>query len=68
LPENIFILGLIPPPYIPDFYSIIHILTPLVSTFSNFWSPGKIIPTYSHPGGTIVQSCIHSVLADLQAI
>jgi hypothetical protein len=66
--ENVFIVGLIPPPNLPDAFSICHILSPMCNTFCDFWNPGKQIPTHHHPDGILVRTRIHPALADLEAI
>lgn len=67
-PENIFIVGLIPPPYSPDPVTISHTLDPMVTKILDFQYPGKRIITYRHPEGVAVQARIVPVIADLQAI
>jgi hypothetical protein len=68
LPENIFVVGLIPPPSSPDLTTISHILTPLVKKVLEFQSPGKQIVIYQHPESVYVQIRIALAIGDLGAI
>ena len=56
LPENTFILGLIPPPASPDPVTISNILQPLIEKFLELQNPGINISTYHHPEGVPVQT------------
>lgn len=66
--ENVFILGMIPGPNLPDAWAIAHVLDSFVKMMNEFDSPGKLVPTHQHPGGTLVASRVLPLLADLGAI
>ncbi|KAF9043561.1 hypothetical protein BDZ89DRAFT_943643 [Hymenopellis radicata] len=70
LPENTFIIGIIPPPHTPDPVTISHILTPFIDSMLMHRPPAppRQIPTYRFPTGVDVQTEVIPVLADLQAI
>ncbi len=67
LSENVFIVGLIPPPLAPDTTTISHMVDPVVSTMLEFLPPGKLVPTHYHPEGVHVQTRIMPLIADLEA-
>lgn len=67
-PENVFIVGLIPPPHEPDVYTISHILEPLVITLNSYWPTPVLIPTPRLPNGAPVTVFALMLIADLLAI
>ncbi|THV00392.1 hypothetical protein K435DRAFT_854859 [Dendrothele bispora CBS 962.96] len=50
LPQNTFILAIIPGPHEPDPVTIVHILEPIVETLCALWA-GKVFFTHRYPGG-----------------
>jgi hypothetical protein len=66
--ENVFILGIIPGPGMPDVWEISHILDAFVTKMNAFRAPGQKIPTHHHPEGVLVQLRILPLIADLGAI
>ncbi|KAF9016539.1 hypothetical protein BDZ89DRAFT_1216320 [Hymenopellis radicata] len=67
LPENTFIVGMIPGPHEPDVWTISHILESLKNAIIAFDLPGKVLPTYYFPNGVDVASRIIPLIADLLA-
>ena len=69
LPENTFVVGMMPAPHTPTVWTISNILDSVQSMIMEFDLPGKILPTYRHPlNGITVAARIIPLLADLQAI
>lgn len=68
LPENVYILGIMPGPHAPDTWTISHVLETVQTTILEFDLPGKLLPTYSYPNGASVAARIIPLIADLQAI
>ncbi|KDQ34156.1 hypothetical protein PLEOSDRAFT_1033831, partial [Pleurotus ostreatus PC15] len=68
LPENVYILGIMPGPHAPDTWTISHVLETVQTTIMEFDLPGKLLPTYSYPNGASVAARIIPLIADLQAI
>ncbi|KAJ3714520.1 hypothetical protein C8R42DRAFT_698624 [Lentinula raphanica] len=68
LPENVSVIGMMPAPHSPSVWTISHILISFQRAIAEFDLPGKLIPTYSNPGGTIVALRVIPIIADLQAI
>ncbi|KAJ3804073.1 hypothetical protein F5876DRAFT_27538, partial [Lentinula aff. lateritia] len=68
LPENVFIIGMMPAPHSPTIWTISHILVSFQRAIAEFDLPGKIIPTHSYPGRITVAIRIILLIADLQAI
>ncbi|KAJ6499739.1 hypothetical protein C8R47DRAFT_1184162 [Mycena vitilis] len=66
--QNVFIVGLIPGPGMPDVWQISHVLDSFVARLNAFKAPGKKVPTHRHPDGTVVQCCVVPLIADLGAI
>ncbi|KAJ3911069.1 hypothetical protein F5877DRAFT_73462, partial [Lentinula edodes] len=56
LPENVFIVGMMPAPHSPTIWTISHILVSFQRAIAEFDLPGKIIATHSHPGGIDLQA------------
>ena len=66
-PENVFIIGLTPSPYLPDITAISHLLDPVISAIAKYGTaPGQQIPTYGHPNGAWVQARVAPLIADLE--
>lgn len=69
--ENMFIIGIPPPPRAPNMITISHLLKPFVESIIPF-SPngeGQTIPTYHHPDGILLQvAAALPLLADLEAV
>ena len=66
-PENIFIVGLTPPPHLPDPTTISHLLDPVITSVVKYGvAPGQDVPTSRHPNGVPVQAKIAPVIADLE--
>lgn len=68
LPENVFIVGMMPAPHSPTIWTISHILVSFQRAIAEFDLPGKIIATHSHPGGITIALRLIPLIADLQAI
>lgn len=65
--ENTFIVGLTPPPHLPDPTTISHLLDPVITSVAKYGSaPGQNVPTSSHPDGIPVQAKIAPLIADLE--
>lgn len=67
LPENLFIVGLLPSPSKPDAVLLTHLLDPIIKTILSYDPPGKKVATYYHPEGVHVQTRIIPLIADLPA-
>jgi hypothetical protein len=67
LPENVFIVGLLPSPSKPDAVLLNHLLDPIVKTILSYEPPGKKVVTHYHPEGVNVQTRIIPLIADLPA-
>ncbi|KAF8236639.1 hypothetical protein L208DRAFT_1251116, partial [Tricholoma matsutake] len=66
-PENILIVGLTPPPHLPDSTNISHLLDPVITSVAKYGvAPGQDVPTSRHPNGIPVQAKIAPVIADLE--
>ncbi len=58
LPENVFIVAIIPGPGEPSVHQINHILKPVVSMLLEFWNPGvHYSSTPNYPNGRTVHRC-----------
>lgn len=67
LTENIFIVGLTPSPKKPDAVQLMHLLDPVIDTILKYQPPGRHIVTHRHPNGTLVQTRVIPIIADLPA-
>ncbi|KAJ7498433.1 hypothetical protein B0H11DRAFT_1714955, partial [Mycena galericulata] len=67
LPENLFIVGLLPSPFKPDAVDLTHLMDPIVETILKYEPPGKKVATHYHPEGVDVQARIVPLIADLLA-
>jgi hypothetical protein len=67
LPENVFVVGLLPSPFKPDAVLLTHLMDPIIKTILRYEPPGKKILTHYHPEGTLVQARIIPLIADLPA-
>ncbi|KAF8223409.1 hypothetical protein L208DRAFT_1316880, partial [Tricholoma matsutake] len=66
-PENIFIVGLTPPPHLPDPTTISHLLDPVITSVAKYSvASGQDVVTSRHPNGIPVQAKIAPVIADLE--
>ncbi|KAJ3926363.1 MAG: hypothetical protein NXY57DRAFT_1051411 [Lentinula lateritia] len=68
LPENVFIVGMMPAPHSPTIWTISHILVSFQRAIAEFDLSGKIIATHSHPGGITIALRLIPLIADSQAI
>ncbi|KAG9226079.1 hypothetical protein CCMSSC00406_0004990 [Pleurotus cornucopiae] len=68
LPENTFIIGMMPGPGMPNVQTISHILISVQKAIGEFDLPGKLLPTFRFPNHTTVAARIIPLIADLQAI
>lgn len=83
LPENVYIVGLVPPPSSPNYMTISHILQPLVDVMKLYGTAGSVVnclsgllllslgknlKTFSRPECTEVMGIIVPLIADLGAI
>ncbi|KIY61700.1 hypothetical protein CYLTODRAFT_477169 [Cylindrobasidium torrendii FP15055 ss-10] len=66
LPENVFIVGLTPPPKAPDFVTISHILDPHIDDILRY-EPSRPVKTHYHPAGVSAGTRVVPLIADLQA-
>lgn len=66
-PENVFVVGLIPPYSEPNTTTISHILDPMVMKVLEYQAPGKSVQTHRHLEGVLVQARIVPFIADLPA-
>ncbi|KAJ7355154.1 hypothetical protein DFH08DRAFT_615129, partial [Mycena albidolilacea] len=67
LPENVFVVGLLPSPFKPDAVLLTHLMDPIVKTILKYQPPGKKIVTHYHTEGVLVQTRIIPLIADLPA-
>lgn len=67
LPENVFVVGLLPSPFKPDAVLLTHLMDPIIKKILKYEPPGKKILTHYHPEGTLVQARIIPLIADLPA-
>ncbi|KAJ7094902.1 hypothetical protein C8R43DRAFT_1068291 [Mycena crocata] len=67
LPENVFIVGLLPSPSKPDAVLLKHLLDPIMKTILSYEPPGRKVATHYHPEGVLVQARIIPLIADLPA-
>jgi hypothetical protein len=66
-PENTFIIGLTPPPRLPDVITICHLLDPVISSVLKYGAaPGQHVPTFHHPECVSVQVKTAPLIADLE--
>lgn len=68
LPENVYVLGMIPGPHEPDVWTISHVLAAAQKMLLRFDLPGKILPICRHPEGVMVAARVIPLIADLPAI
>jgi hypothetical protein len=54
LPENVFIVGLLPSPYKPDAVLLTHLMDSIVKTILDYKQPGKKVATHYHTEGVHV--------------
>ncbi|RDB22345.1 hypothetical protein Hypma_010543 [Hypsizygus marmoreus] len=67
LPENTFIIGLTPPPSMPDAMTICHLLEPVISSVGKYAdAPGQLVPTHQHQNGVAVKVRTAPLIADLE--
>jgi hypothetical protein len=65
--ENTLIVGLTPPPHLPDPITISHLLEPVINSVAKYGAaPGQNVPTSRHPDGISVKAKIAPVIADLE--
>ncbi|KAJ4467044.1 hypothetical protein J3R30DRAFT_3663340 [Lentinula aciculospora] len=67
LPENIFVVGMIPAPHGPTLWTIHHILDHYCDSIMEFDLPGKIMQTSVNPDGTRISARVFPNIADLLA-
>ena len=68
LPENILIIGLMPPPHLPTHTTISHFIVPIIAAVAKYGTVlGKMVPTFDHLNGASTQARIISLIADLEA-
>ena len=68
LPENMFLLGVIPGPREPPLACSNHYLTPMVDALEDFWSPGvQYSRTNDYYYGRVVRAAVVCVVCDLLA-
>ena len=68
LPENILIIGLMPPPHLPNPTTISHLLDPVITAVAKYGTVlGKMVPTFDHPNGVSTQARIIPLISDLEA-
>ncbi|KAJ3991699.1 hypothetical protein F5050DRAFT_1580963, partial [Lentinula boryana] len=67
LPENIFVVGMMPAPHGPTVWTIHHILDHYCNSIMEFDLPGKVIPTSINPDGIRVSARVYPNIADLLA-
>ena len=68
LPENILIIGLMPPPHLPNPTTIAHLLDPIIVAVAKYGTVlGKMVPTFDHPNGVSTQARIIPLIFDLEA-
>ncbi|RDX39658.1 hypothetical protein OH76DRAFT_1328342, partial [Lentinus brumalis] len=68
LPENIFLVGVIPGPKEPNVHQLNHILRPLVDELLEMWDPGIFLSTPLYPTGRRVRAALIPIIADLPAL
>jgi hypothetical protein len=67
LPENVFIVGLLPSPSKPDAVLLTHLMDRIIKTVLAYEPPGRKIATHYHAEGVNVQTRIIPLIADLPA-
>ncbi|KZV59474.1 hypothetical protein PENSPDRAFT_678949 [Peniophora sp. CONT] len=67
-PENVFIAGITPGPNAPNMITISHIIELLVSAVSSYVQPGRQVPTFRYPLGTLIQLRVAPLIADIEAV
>ncbi|RDB18249.1 hypothetical protein Hypma_000606 [Hypsizygus marmoreus] len=66
-PENTFIIGLTPPPHMPNMTTICHLLDPVITSVAKYSAaPGELVPTFHHPECIATQVKIAPLIADLE--
>jgi hypothetical protein len=66
-PENTLVLGLTPPPHMPDATTICHLFECVVASVSEYNAvPGKQVSTFHHPEGVPAQVRAAPLIADLE--
>jgi hypothetical protein len=68
LPENILIIGLMPPPHLPNPTTISHLLDPITVAVAKYGTVlRKMVSTFDHPEGVSTQARIIPLISDLEA-
>ncbi|KAJ3780589.1 hypothetical protein GGU10DRAFT_279114 [Lentinula aff. detonsa] len=67
LPENIFVVGMMPAPHGPTVWTIHHILDHYCDSIMEFDLPGKIVQTSIYPDGIRISARVYPNIADLLA-
>jgi hypothetical protein len=67
LPENVFLLGMMPSPEGATVWTIVHFLDTVRKIIMEFNLPGQWMNTNSNPQGIMVAARILALIADLQA-
>lgn len=68
LPENMYLVGIIPGPTKPSLDQINHFLQPLVDELLSFWEPGVFYSrTAKYPEGRLVRCALGPLVCDLPA-
>lgn len=68
LPENIYLVGVVPGPNKPNLDQLNPILDLLVKDLNEFWTPGvRYTRTANHPNGRHVNAALVPLVSDLQA-
>lgn len=65
-PENTLIIGLTPPPNLPDATEICHLLDPIVLSVASYGAGGKQVPTFHHPECVLAHVRVAPLIADLE--
>jgi hypothetical protein len=66
-PENIFIAAMTPPDREPTFVTISNIANPIIDQLLPYYD-GKVVPTASHPFGTLIRIAVLPLIGDIPAV
>lgn len=69
LPENLFLVGIVPGPKEPSLERMNHVLSPVIVQLKSLWREGIYLSeTSSHPNGRRIHAALLPFIADLPAL